>query len=234
MLLWIGSMSFFVVFATLYMLVSLPFPRGASRPLAWFACRGTLVFAGQRLEIKGRVPDVSAGPYVYLFNHTSILDAPVLISAVPEFFGAVGKAEQFKVPGWGRLVRRYGVIPLERSNLKNAIRSLDAAGEELEAGLSLLISPEGTRSKDGRLLPFKKGAFHVAMQRQRPMIPVVIHGAYEGKSLGSWHLRPGTIRVEMGPPIHAQEGESVDELRDRTRDYFVSQLPKEHGEAQAG
>ena len=217
-------MAFFGTFAAVYLIVSLVLPRNEARPFAWLACRGGLVLAGQRLELRGQMPVRSAGPYIYLFNHTSILDAPVLVSAIPEVFGAVGKAEQLSVPGWGRLVRRWGVIPLERKNLESAIRSLDAAGEELANGRSLLISPEGTRSKDGKLQPFKKGAFHVALQRGRPMIPVVIHGAYEGKPLGSWLLRPGTIRVEMGAPIEVREGETIDDLRDRVEAHFQAAL----------
>jgi 1-acyl-sn-glycerol-3-phosphate acyltransferase len=225
-LLWVSSMTFFVVFASIFLVVSLLLPRRAARPLARFTCRVALVLAGQRLYVVGQLPDVAAAPYVYLFNHTSILDAPVLMCTIPEFFGAVGKAEQFSIPGWGRLVSCWGVIPLERSNLENAIRSLDAAGDELASGLSLLISPEGTRSRDGRLLPFKKGAFHVALQHKRPLIPVVIRGAYEGKSIGSWLLRPGTVRVEFGPPIRPEEGETVDEIRDRAEEYFRNSLDR--------
>ena len=222
--LWAGGGLWFTAVGTAYFFLSLVIPPRHLRPVAWLACRGSLVLTAQRFELAGRDPDVSSGPYLYLFNHSSIMDAPAMVCAIPEHFGAIGKAEQFEIPGWGWLCRRWGMIPIDRSNLESAIRSLDRAGEDLSGGLSLLISPEGTRTKDGSLGPFKKGAFHVALQRRCPIIPVVIDGAFDAKPIGSWMLRPGRIRVTRGTPIHIEQGESVEALRDRVEAVFRRML----------
>lgn len=221
--LWGASLGYFTVVATAYFLLTLVISPRYLHPVAWLACRGTLVLSGQRYEVAGHL-DVSRGPYLYLFNHSSILDAPAIVCAIPEHFGAIGKAEQFDIPGWGWLCRRWGMIPIDRSNLQSAIRSLDQAGNDLDGGLSLLISPEGTRTKDGSLGPFKKGAFHVALQRHIPIVPIVIEGAYDAKPVGTWMLRPGRIRVTRGEPIGTDVGESVEALRDRVEVVFRQML----------
>ena len=129
------------------------------------------------------------------------------------------KQEQFSVPLWGWLLRRWGVVPLDRAKLKSAIRSLGKVEESVRAGRSLLISPEGTRSPDGRLLPFKKGPFHVASGTGAPLVPILIDGAHRSKPRSGWHLYPGTIRVRV-ESILPSAGTSPDELRTRAESMF--------------
>ena len=97
-----------------------------------------------------------------MFNHTSLLDTFIVVALIPEFTGAIGKKEQFKIPIWGAVLRRWGVVGIERDNVAEAVRSLGAVEEAVKSGVSLLIAPEGTRSPDGTLGVFKKGPFHVA------------------------------------------------------------------------
>ena len=222
--LWAMSVAYFGLCALLYLIASLVLSAQTVWPLAVMACRGVLVTMGQRLVILGEPPASEARPCIYVFNHTSILDTFIVVSMIDEFFAAVGKAEQFQIPVWGRLVRRWGVVPLERAHLTEAIASLDRVGTSLAEGRSLLIAPEGTRSPDGSLLPFKKGAFHLAMNHQAPIVPIVIQGAHDAKHRGDWRLRPGTLSASFGPPIIPSPDESVDALCARTQAYFEDAL----------
>jgi len=200
-------------------------PRALAGPARW-ACRGILLGAGQWVTIERRFPAIADGPYVYMFNHTSLLDTFVVLAVIPEFTGAIGKKEQFDVPLWGWILRRWGAVPIDRAQLGQAIESLGKVEEALAGGTSLLISPEGTRSTDGRLAPFKKGPFHVAYNTQTPIVPLTLFGAYEAKRKGSWRLRPGTIRVQVGPPIAPVPDleNGMLRLRATTREHFTQTL----------
>ena len=118
------------------------------------------------------------------------------------------------------------------SQLNKAIESLNVVEADLMAGLSLLISPEGTRSGDGRLAHFKKGPFHIAANTNATIVPLGIDGAYEAKNKGSWVLRPGTIRLHIGEPISRGQGVDyqMENLRRLTRDRIAQLLPKERDE----
>ena len=149
-----------------------------------------------------------------------MLDTLILGAVIPHFFGAVGKAEQFDLPFWGTLIRRWGAIPLKRDHLEEAIESLNLASERLAEGGAILISPEGTRSRDGSLQPFKKGPFHLALQNQAEIIPLSIEGSFAAKRRGSWVLRPALIQVSPLPTIRITENETVDSLRHRAWQAF--------------
>jgi 1-acyl-sn-glycerol-3-phosphate acyltransferase len=179
-----------------------------------------------RLRVVGEFPDLRAGPYIYIFNHTSMLDPMITVAAIPEHIGAIGKAEQFSMPLWGTLIRRWGAVPIQRSDLPNAIQSLDQVEAAIAGGLSLLISPEGTRSPDGSLLPFKKGPFHLAANTGVPMVPMAITGAFAAKQRGSWILRPATLTVQVGPPIWVGDAEdsTPEGLRDLAHRRLLAML----------
>ncbi len=222
-LLWSLCIGWFAVTGPLYVLLSLVLSPKTLHPYARLVCLGVLVTAGQRFEIRGPFPALERGPYLYVFNHGSMLDTFALIGAIPEFVAAVGKAEQFDVPLWGTVLRRWGVVPVQRDDLEEAIESLNAAGLVYSTGQSLLISPEGTRSEDGRLGPFKKGPFHLARQLDAPIVPLLITGAHRAKRRGSWLLRPGRITLEVGTLVTnpATAFDSVEALRDEVRARFV-------------
>ena len=223
--LWLLGIGFLAPFCVLYLFLSLFFAPRTLNPLVRLVARGVLIAAGQRLQIQGPFPAPQDGPYIYMFNHCSLLDTFVLITAVPEFMGAVGKAEQFDVPIWGQVLRRWGVVPVQRDALEEAIESLQTAAEVHASGLSLLISPEGTRSRDGRLGPFKKGPFHLALAGQATIVPLIIGGAYASKRKGSWLIRPGRLSIRVAPlvVVRGAEFSSVEALRDEVRGMFLRQ-----------
>ena len=117
--------------------------------VCWFI----LAASGQFLRIEGRWPSAKEGPFIYIFNHASLFDVLVMVATVPEYACAVGKSQQFDWPFWGWIIKRYGAIPIRREKLQPAIKSLNLAEESIRSKQSLVISPEGTRTLNGELLP---------------------------------------------------------------------------------
>ena len=186
------------------------------RPMSYFFC----LFGGQKLKVYGEIPDPKSGPYLYLMNHESLFDHFAIGRHIKHYVTAIAKYEQFKYPLWGHVAKYYGIEPIDRSNTKKAIKSLKKVEMEIMTNkLSFLIAPEGTRSKDGSLGEFKKGAFHLAKNTGASIVPVIINGAYEAKNKKDWRLRPGTIDVYFSDSIsaHIYKDMSVEELRDYVR-----------------
>ena len=232
MVLWTISLSVFVCMGLLYVLLSLVIKPASLQPIAQLGCRGLLLCAGQRFVMEGSFPPISEGPYIYMYNHSSLLDTYVLMGSLPEYTAAVGKKAQFEMPIWGWVLKRWGAVPIDRSNLDRAIQSLALVEKAVTEGRSLLIAPEGTRSSDGRLGPFKKGPFHIAMNTKAPIVPMVIEGAYESKNKGSWVLQPGQITLRIGAPLNIEEhhGSTVESLRAETRHRLDRLLANEAGQ----
>jgi len=158
-----------------------------------------------------------------MFNHTSLLDTFIAVAVIPEYTAAIGKKEQFRVPLWGWILRRWGAVPIDRHRLSDAIASLQMVEAQMNDGLALLIAPEGTRSPDGELSAFKKGPFHVVMRTGAAIAPIIITGAYTAKRKGSWILRPGTIDVWLAPIMEPPEDGSADveAVRDQAHACFT-------------
>ena len=187
------------------------------RPMSYFFC----LFGGQRLKVYGEIPDPKSGPYLYLMNHESLFDHFAIGRHIKHYVTAIAKFEQFKYPLWGHVAKYYGVEPIDRSNTKKAIKSLKKVETEIiKNKLSFLIAPEGTRSKDGSLGEFKKGAFHLAKNTGASIVPVIINGAYEAKNIKDWRLTPGTIDIYFSDSIseNIYKNMSVEELRDDVRE----------------
>ena len=187
------------------------------RPMSYFFC----LFGGQRLKVYGEIPDPESGPYLYLMNHESLFDHFAIGRYIKHYVTAIAKYEQFKYPLWGHVAKYYGIEPIDRSNTKKAIKSLKKVEREIiNNKLSFLIAPEGTRSKDGSLGEFKKGAFHLAKNTGASIVPVIINGAYEAKNIKDWRLTPGTIDIYFSDSIseNIYKNMSVEELRDYVRE----------------
>lgn len=221
--LWLRTLLCFVLLGSLYIGLSLVVSPSRLQPMGKWACGVFLWAAGQKLIQKGDFPALEDGPYLYLFNHASMLDTFIAIAVLPEFTGAIGKKEQFSIPIWGWVIRRWGAVPIERGNLGQAIQSLNKGESVLSGGRSLLIAPEGTRSPDGELLPFKKGPFHMAVNTQTPIVLLAITGAFDAKKKGNWQLRPGTITVQVLPTI-VPKGLDMAKLRQQSWDMLSTHL----------
>lgn len=228
-ILWVSSILSFSFFGIAFICLSFVVPFAWLQPLARLVSRVVLLAAGQRIQLHSPCPPPRDGPYIYMFNHTSLLDTFVLLAIIPEFTAAIGKAEQFKIPIWGTMLRRWGAVPIHRSDLSRAISELGAVEASLKSGRSLLISPEGTRSPNGRLTTFKKGPFHVAMNAPTTIVPIGIVGAYKAKRKGDWTLRPNCIHVYVAPCIYPSDPafESKELLSHATRTAIAQCLPSE-------
>jgi 1-acyl-sn-glycerol-3-phosphate acyltransferase len=142
-----------------------------------------------------------ARSYVFVANHTSIVDIWALLVALPHSFRFVAKTELERVPVFGRAMESAGNIFIDRGNLTASFASYDQAGARLREGLSAMVFAEGTRSRDGRLLPFKKGPFILAITAGVPLVPLYIDGAFERTPKGALNVRPGPVVVRVGNPI---------------------------------
>ena len=143
----------------------------------------------------------------------------MMVAAIRHYFTGVGAVEQFSYPVWGYLVKKYGVIPIIRQKLKTAITSLQTLEEAINNGTSMMIAPEGTRTLTGKMGPFKKGPFHVAINTGVTIVPVGLVGAYNAKSKNDWRIRPGVLTTVFGEPIKKKEYEhlSLSELQELIR-----------------
>jgi 1-acyl-sn-glycerol-3-phosphate acyltransferase len=156
---------------------------------------------GIRVEYEGAPPPPDALPCVFVANHQSIVDMWAVAIRLPTSTRFVAKKSLFWIPIFGWAIRAGGFIPIDRSNKDKAIGSLALAGEALERGNSVILFAEGTRSRDGRLKPFKKGPFLLALHAEVPVVPIAISGAGAVVRPGSMVVRPGTVKVTFLPPI---------------------------------
>mmetsp|Transcript_45855 Transcript_45855/g.115483 ORF Transcript_45855/g.115483 Transcript_45855/m.115483 type:complete len:276 (+) Transcript_45855:1-828(+) len=152
-------------------------------------------------------------PSIYIFNHISNLDPFVFGSASPVVCKGVGKKVLFLIPSFGWIIRMMGFIPIDRSNLKSAIDSMDYAAHKVRAwSRSIFVAPEGTRSITGQLREFKKGAFHLALKTGAPITPVVLQGPFELWPPHQIFIRPGDVTVKFLPPIPVTADSDVSDL----------------------
>ena len=184
--------------------------------------------AGVNIEVRGLENLQPGRSYIYMSNHVSNLDPPVLIPSVPGRCSVLVKKEVFRVPILGTAMKVADLVPVDRSNRESAIESVRAAAEVLRHGLNMVIFPEGTRSRDGRLLPFKKGPFHLAMEARVPVVPVTILGTAESWPKGTWAMRPGNVILIFHPPIDPADFADRDALMAAVRHQIASALPEDH------
>jgi len=181
--------------------------------------------AGARLSVQGRHHADPSRPTVYVSNHQSSADIPALLVALPVNIRFVAKEQLRWVPIVGWFLWLAGHIFVDRSNTRKAIASLDAASKKIRSGTSILVFPEGTRSPDGRILPFKKGPFALAIQAGVSICPVTVEGSGTMMPKRSWRIRPGQIAVKIGEPIDASQytEEDRETLMRQVRNVIITQ-----------
>jgi putative phosphoserine phosphatase/1-acylglycerol-3-phosphate O-acyltransferase len=160
-----------------------------------------LALAGIRLNVVGEEHLWSHRPAVFIFNHQSWLDGMVMMKLLRHDVTAVAKKEVSRQPVFGQFAWLMNMAFVDRSNTERARRAMEPVVDRINEGFSLAISPEGTRSATPRMAPFKKGAFHMAMQAGVPIVPIVIRNAGLHLWRGSMVMRPGTIDVAVLPPV---------------------------------
>jgi 1-acyl-sn-glycerol-3-phosphate acyltransferase len=176
-----------------------------------------LVVAGIRYRVAGR-EHVPGRPVVFCANHESNVDPPVLFLALHPRLHVLHKAELLKLPLLGRAMQVGGFVPVERANREQSFASIARGATSIREGNSFLIFPEGTRSRSGALLPFKKGGIIMAIQAQAPILPVAVTGGRAAMRKGSYIVRPVVVSVRIGEPIETA-GRSLDE-----RDAIIAEV----------
>jgi len=160
-----------------------------------------LWICGIRVVIKG-TERIQNPPYIFMCNHQSALDIFSLLSSLPLSFRWIAKRELFFIPFFGWAIKRAGYISLDRKNPREALKAIEEAATRIREGLNIIIFPEGTRSKDGKLLPFKKGGFSLAVRSGVPIVPVGIQGTYRLQPKGSFIPKEkGIVYIRIGTPI---------------------------------
>jgi 1-acyl-sn-glycerol-3-phosphate acyltransferase len=196
------------------------------RSAMWTAALG-LRMAGIRVDAVGleNVPRNTA--CIFMANHVSNLDPPVFLPLIPGRTAVFIKRELVKIPFIGRAMLMGGFVPVDRSGSREAaIESIRQAAEVLASGVHITSFPEGTRSRTGQLLPFKKGPFYLAQQTNAPVLPVSISGTEGMMRKGSVTITPATARVEFHPPIVASDYQTREDLMAAVRAAIASGLPE--------
>jgi 1-acyl-sn-glycerol-3-phosphate acyltransferase len=200
-------------------------------PLYWGGVGGVMFFlraVGVRVRIAGR-ERIPMGACLFVANHTSSADAPAVVGAIPRRVAILLKESLFKWPIAGQAFTLAGFIPVNRGERDSAIASVEKATASLRRGQSFLIYPEGTRSHDGRLQDFKKGAVVMAIKAGVPIVPVACSGAHRVMRKRSLKIYPGEILVEFLDPIDSSKYsfDERDALNDRVHDAMAAGLPPE-------
>lgn len=176
-----------------------------------------------KVEINGLANINPQESYVFVSNHQSIYDVFVVYGWFPMFFKWIMKAELRRIPLVGKACEAAGHVFIDRTNPIVAQKSLDKAKENLVRGVSVVIFPEGTRTYDGEVGKFKKGAFRIAADLKLAIIPVTIKGAYQCLPRDRWIVHPGRIHVTLHTPIDVQPylPDKMQELMDATREVIM-------------
>ncbi|MEE9224881.1 MAG: lysophospholipid acyltransferase family protein [Bacteroidota bacterium] len=184
-------------------LLGLPFNK-RGRLFNWLGmhwARGILRICGVKLEVDGIDNLDFSSNYIYVSNHASMFDIPAVMGYIPDQIRMVVKKELVGIPLFGWAVRTGGYIIIDRGHGLEAMRSLEKAAETIRRGASVHLFAEGTRTKTGKLQPFKRGAFNLAVRAGVPIVPLTINGSYKILPKTKFRITPGTIQLKLSKPI---------------------------------
>ncbi|MGA2479829.1 MAG: lysophospholipid acyltransferase family protein [Spirochaetia bacterium] len=212
-LVWVGFLCASVIVASLF------FPERAWDPFFKAMQKGLFRVLFIPVEVRGAAKVARRAGVLFMANHVSLFDVPLLGGFLPGMVRGVEWAAHFRWPLFGLLLRRVGNIPIDRENAFSAMDSLRKARKRLAARQSLVILPEAHRTMDGELLPFKRLPFHMARDAGVDIVPVGLSGLYSLKNKHSWKIRSVRLKIAIGEAITREEiaGCSLDELRAMTR-----------------
>lgn len=234
--------AFFTVLGNLGLIVATILFGVPAMILGWLPPRGRWMYlcarlwshallwtAGVRVRRRFEVPLDPKKGYVFMANHQSLMDIPVLLTTLPGETRMLAKKGLFQIPVFGWSLKAGGFIPVDRGNRAAAKETFQAAIRCLEEGHSVLVFPEETRSKDGELLPFKPGGFLMALKTGFPIVPVGIEGTLTIRRRDSLVIQPGKVEISYGRPIEISDygvrdrKQLTDEVRQRILERFPTQ-----------
>jgi len=218
-LLWfVGAIYFFFFF----LIIAVGLIIGDSRtiyPAVRILARIQLLIVGLRVQVYGHDRFDRRRSYLIMGNHESLFDAFAIPTALPMHAVGIEADYHFSIPLWGYLTRKWGNIPITRENRARAIKTLNDATRVLQDGTSIVVLPEGHRTLTGKVGPFKKGPFHLALAAKADILPFAVSGLYEYRSKQGWDLSPRTAHVAFGAPIpyESYKDGTVDDILLRVR-----------------
>lgn len=219
--LWVWCVGIFLtmIIGAALILVSFLDPRGrAMRALAGLWAKGILAAAGVDVRVYGLENLLPGSPQILAANHQGFFDIFALFAYIPIYFGWIAKKELYWIPIFGYAMKRFGNIRIDRSDRDKALKSLQAAARRVREGQSVIIFPEGTRSRDGKVLPFKKGCFYLAEASRVPVVPISISGSFEVMPKRHFRIQPRTIHMVVGKPMRIEDKDA------KNRNGFTEQL----------
>lgn len=199
----IGGFVFFTIGITVIFLTHFFKPQQYDKIVKWL-CRLLLRLMFIRVETIGKEKINPQKTYIFMANHVNIFDVFILNGYIPNFVRGVELESHFNWPIWGKVISRYGNIPISQTRFLSAIKSLQKAEQAIRDGTSIIILPEGHRTKDGKLLPFMRGPFMMALKTKVDIVPVVMIGAYKIKKVTHWLVKPGKVKLVFGDIIPYQ------------------------------
>ncbi len=218
LILWsVSVLHFFVICSFLVFIGLFVDPRKNDRPQRWFF-RNILRLAGVGFEVKYAPGFDPVRTSLFVCNHVNLFDAFVIYSAIPQFVRGLELESHFKLPAYGWMMKRFGNIPVPKEVSPSAFKlMMKRAQAALEDGISLIVFPEGRRTRDGRVGPFMNGAFVIAERFGYPIVPMSIVGSYDFHRTGDWMLYPSNIVVHMHDTIETKgmEKDEIDRLAER-------------------
>jgi len=227
-LIWIVAFPVFIAACLVIWLGSFVLSGPPLEGLVKGACRLILFFCGVRLRLEGRENLIPGRQYIVMMNHVNFFDPLVLYAGFPGFARGVEEESHFRWPVYGGTIGRLGIIPISRKDPTRAIESLKRAAKWIRAraGYSFVVLPEGTRTRDGRLGPFKRGGFLLAIETGLEILPLVQVGAGDINRKGSRLIRPGRVEMRIEPAVSTAgySKENVGQLIERVRAVFLRRL----------
>jgi len=197
----------FVVLGTIFIIIGF-LPSAVMFAYIPFFCRALLLSLGVVLKVHGEFP--KNGPYILMFNHGSFIDPFVYAAMVKGKFTAVIAAENYKIPIFSSMLRKFRAIPIHRKNHKKAMESIKYAERIIkDEGYHMAILPEGTRTLDGKLKKLKKGGFHMAINTNTPILPIGAVLPFKYKPKNRWYVHPCIIDVYIGEETKIGEYEDL-------------------------
>ena len=198
--------------------------------LYWIAMkimRAGLWLIGVQVKVIGLDHIQRDGTYIFMSNHVSNMDPPILMPLIPRQTSFLAKQAVWKIPIVAQALDMASIVPVVRENREAAIQSIRRAGEVMRQGINMTVYPEGTRSPNGRLKPFKKGPFHLAIETGTPVVPVTMLGTFEMMPKDSMICKGGTATVVFHPPLDPKAFASREDLMQAVHEVINSSLPQE-------
>jgi 1-acyl-sn-glycerol-3-phosphate acyltransferase len=223
-IIWTYGLILFALVLLVITLLACFFPPRVYNGIACFLLRFIVAAFGGRVKVEGMDNFDHKATFIFMPNHVSMFDIPLVGGYIPNLARGVQAAEQFKWPVFGWFITKIGNIPIERKSAHASMRSFQKAAEKIREGVSIIVMPEGTRTRTGKLGNFKTLPFHLAKVAKADIVPIGTSGLYRFKSRASWLITPGPIKIKFGKPIYFKETKdlTLEQLRDVVRERIAA------------